>query len=693
MTVTPSDLATAATPPTPAPETTWHLAAHVVFPAHQEPELLPLYVEYGTRAARIDDAHDRATRGWGEYKGIQTTDHQDTADRIHDVTSRRSIKVRAGERMSLATYFNAFPTSYWRRWTSVDRVRLVARVRGSASVMVYRSNARGAAIPVATKSVGSLTATLGSATGAREGSADLEPSDGEVSELVFDLDLVPFVDGGWYWFDVVAGPEEAELVGADWLVHGAPSRPARLSIGVTTVNKIDYVEALVTKVADEEELRDHLDTLWIVDQGSIPVTTSATWAEAAARLGDQLVVIEQANLGGSGGFSRGMYETLRADRSTFHMVLDDDVRLEPEGILRAVRFAAFTTRATIVGAHMFDLHNPTTLHSFGEVIDPVKWIFGPVRGAHEEWDLAAYGLRQTPWMHRRTDVNYNGWWMCLIPTEVLKAVGLSLPVFIKWDDAEHCLRAGAAGFPTVSLPGSAVWHVSWNDKDDAWEWQAYFHQRNLLISALLHSREPRGGQAIRQSFQWVVKHAYSMRYYANAIRLRALHDLFKGPAHLHPTIGSILPELRAMTSEYADAQYQPNQGDFPTPTGVLGGTLPSLPARSRLIPWAAKTGLRQLKGLHPGADRAPEIAVPSRYAMWWFLSQYDSALVSRMDGTGVALFTREPATFRAQMIEGIKLHARLHREWDSLAAAYRGALAEITSAEAWARTFGLADDD
>ncbi|HQV92343.1 MAG TPA: hypothetical protein PLA46_12225, partial [Phycicoccus sp.] len=113
-----------------AAQPSWHLAAHVVFPTHAEPELLPLYVEYGTRAARIDDAHDRTQRGWGDYKGIQTTDHQDTADRIFDVTSRRSIKVRSGERMSLATYFNAFPTSYWRRWTTVDKVRLVAQVRG-----------------------------------------------------------------------------------------------------------------------------------------------------------------------------------------------------------------------------------------------------------------------------------------------------------------------------------------------------------------------------------------------------------------------------------------------------------------------------------------------------------------------------------------------------------------------------------
>ena len=35
----------------------------------------------------------------------------------------------------------------------------------------------------------------------------------------------------------------------------------------------------------------------------------------------------------------------------------------------------------------------------------------------------------------------------------LEEIGLSLPLFIKWDDAEFGLRAREAGYPTVSMPG------------------------------------------------------------------------------------------------------------------------------------------------------------------------------------------------------------------------------------------------
>ena len=51
--------------------------------------------------------------------------------------------------------------------------------------------------------------------------------------------------------------------------------------------------------------------------------------------------------------------------------------------------------------------------------------------------------------HKRVDAEYNAWWSCLIPSEVIAAIGLPLPMFFQWDDIEYGLRAAEAGFPTV----------------------------------------------------------------------------------------------------------------------------------------------------------------------------------------------------------------------------------------------------
>ena len=87
---------------------------------------------------------------------------------------------------------------------------------------------------------------------------------------------------------------------------------------------------------------------------------------------------------------------------------------------------------------------------------------------------------------QRVDTEYNGWWACLIPATIVRAIGYPLPLFFQWDDIEFGYRARAHGFPTVALPGAGVWHADfgWKDWD---EWHRYFNMRNGLITAALHS--------------------------------------------------------------------------------------------------------------------------------------------------------------------------------------------------------------
>lgn len=124
----------------------WAVAARVVLPVDHDEDVLPLYVEYGRRYAGIDDRHDKRIRGWGEYKGTEAPAIGNAEGHSDDVLSRSSMAIRPGVRVSFATYVNAFPASYWRRWTTVDQVRLRVEVDGDATVLVYRSNARGASI-------------------------------------------------------------------------------------------------------------------------------------------------------------------------------------------------------------------------------------------------------------------------------------------------------------------------------------------------------------------------------------------------------------------------------------------------------------------------------------------------------------------------------------------------------------------
>ena len=52
---------------------------------------------------------------------------------------RTSVSIPAGEEVSFETYFNAFPASYWRRWSQLENVVLAMEVEGQATVSIYLS--------------------------------------------------------------------------------------------------------------------------------------------------------------------------------------------------------------------------------------------------------------------------------------------------------------------------------------------------------------------------------------------------------------------------------------------------------------------------------------------------------------------------------------------------------------------------
>ena len=304
------------------------------------------------------------------------------------------------------------------------------------------------------------------------------------------------------------------------------------TIGITTFNRPTYCTALLEQLASDE-IDGYVDEVLVIDQGTSAVRDDAAYPAAAARLGSMLRLVEQPNLGGSGGFSRAMLETLDVDRrptSCCSTTTSSASRRGSRGRLPSQttpggRPSSVATCSACTSARSCTPSQRSS--SRGSSV-------GPQPIPHDTTTTSpTSNLRSTPWLHRRMDVDYNGWWMCLIPVDVLRDIGLSLPLFIKWDDAEYGLRAAAAGYPTVSLPGAAVWHVPWTDKDDSVDWQAYFHARNRFVAALLHSPFAFGGRMVRESLAIQVKHLLGMQYSAAALRQQALRDVLAGPERLH----------------------------------------------------------------------------------------------------------------------------------------------------------------
>ena len=656
---------------------TTRLLQRQIFPIDRDADVIALYVDPDPAVLDADKYDVGGTHAAKELNKAALRQSIASGRSIHpdQMETRTSIRIPGGERLSFGTYFNAFPASYWRRWTIVTDVTLTVTLRGhGAAVTVYRSMANGRSQRVDSATTGG---TIGS---------------GAAESFTFELPLRPFVDGGWYWYDVVAGDEDVVVESAEWTADVPEDRAGHgtVDIAITTMNRPDFCAKLLGQLGADEILRPYLDEVIVMEQGTQKVVDSPDFAKAQGSLGDQLRVIEQGNLGGSGGYARGQLESVRKGTATYLMCMDDDVVCEPEGIIRAVTFGDLARRPTIVGGHMFSLYSRSRLHSFGEIIQPWRFWWQSPSFVINDWDFAARNLRSARWLHQRVDVDFNGWFMCLIPRVVLDEIGLSLPLFIKWDDSEFGLRAKHAGFPTVTFPGAAVWHVPWTDKNDALDWQAYFHQRNRFVAALLHSPYPKGGKMVVESFNLQIKHLVSMQYSTVELRHQALEDILAGPGQLHADLPTKLGEIREFVKAFSDARLEADRDAFPAvrrtkpPKRGKEGDVPSRTSRALT---AVMAPLRQLRPARPLAQDFPEAEIPAMDARWYRLARYDSAVVSMPDGTSAALYQRDPARYRELLRKTIEIHQRLRRDWPRLAAEYRDALHDITSPETWDETF------
>jgi len=396
-----------------------------------------------------------------------------------------------------------------------------------------------------------------------------------------------------------------------------------------------------------------------------------------------------------------MYEALRHPAaSPFILYMDDDIAIEPDSILRALAFGRYARTPTLVGGQMLNLQERAHLHTMGEVVDRASFMWSAAPHVHYDHDFAKHplsdrevypeGIAGAPIdckdLHRRIDVDFNGWWMCLIPRSVAEELGQPLPLFIKWDDAEYGLRARAAGYPTVTLPGAAIWHMAWSDKDDAIDWQAYFHLRNrLVVAALYHEGDHK--QMMQSSLKALVKHLLCLEYSTVAIQVEAIRDFLRGPEALFELLPTALPKVRAMRAEYPDAVVLPSATELPAPSGAPAGIHDEPRSAPRKVLALAKGLTHSLRRDDERHHEVPQTNLPPIEARWYALSRLDGATVTTADGRGVVYRQRDRDKAAGLLRDSLAAHRELYRRFPEMRRRYRDAHAGLVGKEAWSRVF------
>jgi galactofuranosylgalactofuranosylrhamnosyl-N-acetylglucosaminyl-diphospho-decaprenol beta-1,5/1,6-galactofuranosyltransferase len=564
---------------------------------------------------------------------------------------RLSLRLERGATAHTNTYFGRFAASYWQRWTTVAEIEVSVRLEPEAHGRVR----------LAASDIAGHRRVVEAATVTEPGVVTLHAA------------LDKFVDGGALWLEFEALGGELGVREVLWTA-AAPPQLRPVAIAICTFNRADDCANTVAALASDEAVVSLVDAVYVIDQGTDLVSDRILFSDTAAKLGDKLCYLRQANLGGAGGFTRGLYEVSAVNEHADVILMDDDILCEPETVLRLHAFANMTVEPTLVGAQMMFLLNPDYLNVGAEEVHLQVLMHGrPVPKA----------LRNTSMIkrnqERRVDAGYNAWWTCLIPAEVVTRIGLPLPIFFQWDDVEYGLRARAAGFVTVTLPNAAVWHADfyWKEYDD---WARYFSTRNSLIVGVLHT-ELDAKAVSRQFFRHIAESLVAMNYGLVHTVLQGIEDFLRGPQVLHDGGQEALSRARESRAPYSETVKHPAAW-APIRSADLrirrAGGEPNRPLlvlyKRVLTQWLGRTQ----HGL---------IGVTKEDAHWWHISLFDHVVVTDASQSGVRIRKRDKQTAIALLKRSIKVLRRLRRELPRLQQQYRSAAPELISRENWARLY------
>ena len=590
---------------------------------------------------------------------------EDLYSRVERGTARRlrdRVELTPGALVSTNTYFGRFHATYWQRWTDVPDVEVDLVVSGTGRVRLMASD---------TNKVWRIV-----------DAHEADGADGAAVRLTGAVDR--FVDGGGMWLEITTETGGLTVSGVRWTVPVLRPVPAT-DVVICTFNRVDDCLNTLTAMADDPEALGAVGRVQVVDQGTDPLESRERFAEVSGALGRRLRYVRQPNLGGAGGFTRGLFDATAGAPEEHRDVLlmDDDVLLEPEIMIRLTAFAASTRHPTIVGGQMLNLLHPAHLHIAAERADPEDLKVGlAVDGALEEAYLLGLDERELPInQERRVDTEYNGWWSCLIPAEVVRAIGYPLPLFFQWDDIEFGYRARAHGFPTVALPGAGVWHADfgWKDWD---EWHRYFNFRNGLITAALHTGFSTK-RITRRIGLHVSTYLVSMHYGLAATLLQAVEDFLDGPEILRDGSADAAAEIRRIRAAYPETVVHPMselRDDLREVTVVRAANPPG----NEPLTWVKRAAFL-------GLDRAPHASgfVPAGDAHWWHVSTFRRAVVADMGETGFRVRVRDRARALELAKRGARVVRRVVSEGPGVAQRYRDAAGGLTSRANWARLYGI----
>ncbi len=274
-----------------------------------------------------------------------------------------------------------------------------------------------------------------------------------------------------FWhIDAIDG---AVLHDAAWCTRTRPRDGMRLAVLMRTFKRAGELRALLQRFADSAAQDGfHAQLLNQIDFMVLDSTdgAAADWA-GVEQLGLNLELIAAPNLGGGGNASHLAQLFLEAQddgsalRADEVLILDDDLTMSMESLARYWMWCAYRSQEVVCSLPVLMKSRPTRVWEDGG--------FWGRRGFDDRGDgvrsrslaphLVRHGVALDDFAHLDAfgplnECEYTTFIFFGLSQAALRRIGLPAAFFLRGDDVELSMRAGAAGLSVITNPNLAAWH-------------------------------------------------------------------------------------------------------------------------------------------------------------------------------------------------------------------------------------------
>lgn len=434
------------------------------------------------------------------------------------------------------TYFNGFSIEKWKKYTVVREVAVTLLLKGRFEIQLCSKEKIHQTISERVLSV--------TAFESEEMTSVTLPFRSYEEKGMYFVRLEGLEDGAQYWGGYyTADIPEDEL----W--------PVDIAINICTFRREPFVKRNLELLRQhilqnpDHEMYGHLQ-VFISDNGQT--------LDIPSLADEQVHIFPNKNVGGAGGFTRGLIEIMHCPdyHATHALFMDDDILIEPEALYRTYTILRCRKKAyedLFIGGAMLRLDQQNIQVEAG-----AAWYAGNLVSRKSGVDLNT--VDGCLYNEIEEYVEYNAWWYCCTPMSVVREDNLPLPIFIRGDDLEYGLRNMKH---LMLMNGICVWHEPFENKYSSF--LEYYIIRNLLYDNALHCSDYSKWQFLRRLWGNVVRQLFYYRYQNVELIFRGVNDFFKGVDFLRETDGEKLHQ-EIMAAGYKAKPVEELEAPFEYPT-------------------------------------------------------------------------------------------------------------------------------